>query len=615
MSRREEMTEFPNVESFDYVVFDLETTGLQWWNDETVLLAISTPDGKDYALDFRDPIVRRWAHTEFPKSKRLVAHNAKFDLHHMLAAGVDLNHIPIADTMVYAALLDEHLLKYDLDYLGNKYVGAGKDTDIYAALAGMFGGKPTKTAQAKTLGKAPLSLLGPYAMQDTRTTLKLYEWQLQELSKQELGPVAELEMDLLPVLLDMEHRGVRVNLDAAERAMKEITEQALIKQEKLDRIAGFVVNPNPSGSIKKLFEPTQDKDGNWILNDGTVAGKTEAGGASIDADCLRRMQHPAAKLILSLRQLLKTRDTFLKGHVLGHHHQGVIHANFNQTKSDNDLGTGTGRLSCNDPALQQIHKRNKEIAQIVRAVFIPDDGQEWNCRDFSQMDFRVFAHYAANPRILAMYHQDPLMDFHQMVADMTGLPRSMTPGIKGNAKQINLGLVFGMGEGKLAQEMGLPYTTEIRRGREFLVPGDEALEVFRQYHQNVPGIKGLLSRAGSVAKSRGYVKTILGRRIRFPGGLFTHKAGGLIFQGTAADALKVKMVEVFHALKGTEARMLLNVHDEIDSSVPKGAEGARIDKLVGEIYECFDGEKCPIKFNVPIRSSSGTGPNWWIASK
>lgn len=606
--------DLPIPEQHPYLVVDLETTGLQWWKDDIVLLAMSTPDGKDYALDFRDPIVQRWARVELPKARKLVNHHLKFDLHFLRRHGVNYTG-PVGDTMVFAALLDEHRLTYDLDALGMDYLGIGKDTTIYQVLADLFGGKPTKHAQGKNLHRAPWDLLVKYGKQDTRTTLGLYEEELKGLQEQELFPVADLEMDLLPVLLDMEHGGVRVDLDAAERAIKEISEQAIRKQEKLDRMAGFKVNPNPSSSIHKLFEPKQDKNGNWILVDGTVAEKTDAGKASIDSDCLQRMQHPAAKMILELRQLLKTRDTFLKGHILGHHHNGVIHANFNQTKSDNDLGTGTGRLSCNDPALQQIHKRNKVIAAIVRAVFLPDEGQDWNCRDWSQMDFRVFAHYAANPRMLAAYRDNPDLDFHQNVADMTGLPRSMTPGIKGNAKQINLGLVFGMGEGKLAQEMGLPYTTEVRNGREFLVPGDEALDVFRQYHENVPGIKSLLSKASSVAKSRGFVKTIMGRRIRFPGKKFTHKAGGLVFQGSAADALKVKLVEVHRILKGTTARILLNVHDEVNNSMPKGAEGQRLDKLVKEAWECFDGMRCPIKFDVPIRSSSGIGPNWWEASK
>ena len=612
--------ELPIPEAHPFVVADLETTGLKFWEDKAFALALSTPDGKDYCLDLRNPLMVEWVVKELPKARALANHNLKFDLHFLWDLGFRYEG-PIHDTMVYGALIDEHLLKYDLDYLGKKYVGVGKDTDIYAELAKLFGGAPTKNAQAKNLHRAPWEMLSDYAVQDTRTTLKLLEWQLEELQKQELTQVAQVEMDLLPVLLDMEHIGVRVDLDKAERAIKEIDEEAKIKQEKLNRLAGFPVNPNPSSSIKKLFEPIwvpnpkKEGDGHWRLIDGTIAGKTDAGAASIDSDCLRRMAHPAAKMILSLRQLLKTRDTFLKGHILGHHNNGIIHANFNQTKSDNDLGTGTGRLSCNSPALQQIHKRNKEIAQIVRAIFLPDIGKDWGCRDWSQMDFRVFAHYVNSPKISAMYAQDPDMDFHQMVADLTGLPRSMTPGIKGNAKQINLGLVFGMGEGKLAQEMGLPFTEEMSRGKAYLRAGDEALAVFEQYHENVPGIKGLLSKASSVAKSRGFVKTVLGRRIRFPGGQFTHKAGGLIFQGSAADALKVKLVEIHQLLKGTNARILLNVHDEVDTSLPKGEEGRKIDEAIGEIYENFSGVRTKIKFDVPIRSSSGIGPNWWEASK
>lgn len=609
--------EVPEVAKFDFVVADLETTGLKFWSDSAFALAISTPDGKDYCLDLRERMAVEWVQKELPKAKAIANHNLKFDLHFLWDLGFKYDG-PIHDTMIYAALLDEHLLKYDLDYLGTKYVGVGKETSIYEELAKLFGGAPTKNAQAKNLHRAPWPMLSNYAVQDTRTTMALLQWQLPEIEKQELQRVAALEMDLLPVLLEMEHYGVRVDLDAAERAVHNITGQVALKQRLLNDLAGFTINPNPSGSIKQLFKPQyvgDEKTGHWVLCDGTIADKTEAGAASINADCLRRMKHPAAKMILDLRQLLKTRDTFLNGHILGHHHDGIIHANFNQTKSDNDLGTGTGRLSCNSPALQQIHKRNKEIASVVRAIFIPDYGQDWYCRDWSQMDFRVFAHYVNNPRINSLYASDPDLDFHQMVADMTGLPRSMTPDIKGNAKQINLGLVFGMGEGKLAQEMGLPYTTEMRRGKEILIPGEEALEVFEKYHENVPGIKGLLSKAGAKAKAVGFVKTVLGRRIRFPGGQFTHKAGGLIFQGSAADALKVKLVEIHRALKGTDARILLNVHDEVDTSMPKGAEGDRLNKVVGEIYECFDGERTPIKFRVPIRSSSGIGPNWWEASK
>lgn len=600
---------------YEVVALDSETSGLQFWKDRAYALVYATPDGKSDCLDLRKPEVLSWARREVPKIRCVVGHNLKFDAHFLREVGVHIMESAMRDTMVAAALIDEHLPSYSLDYVGKKYVGVGKANDTYGKLSAMFGGKATREAQMMNLVKAPWEVIRDYAIPDAVATLKLWQWQERELERQELMTVWGVEMRLLNVLIDIERRGVRVDVEAAEGAVRNISEIVRREQKELNELAGFEVNPNPSKTIAQLFRPEKDDTGRWRLIDGTYADATEGGAASINADVLRRMQHPAAAKILKLRQLIKTRDTFLLGHILGHHNNGVIHANFNQTKSDNDLGTGTGRLSCNAPALQQIHKRNKEVAQIVRAVFVPDEGQEWHCHDWAQMDFRVFAHYVRNPRVFKMYRENPDADFHQMVSDMTGLPRSPTVGIKGNAKQINLGLVFGMGEGKLAQEMGLPYTTETdKSGREWTRAGDEAKEVFRKYHEAVPGVKDLLSLASTRAKSRGHVRTILGRRIRFPGGQYTHKAGGLIFQGSAADALKVKLVEVHEALRGTDARLILNVHDEFDVSAPVGSRDT-IGMKVQSVIRHFDGEGTPIKFDVPIMSDLGVGENWWIASK
>ncbi len=450
-------------------------------------------------------------------------------------------------------------------------------------------------------------------MRDTRVALRLWEWQEVELEQQGLAKVARLERDLLPVIVDIEWGGVRVDVDESEKAASEIDVRAKVMQKELDAMAGFPINPNPSDSIHKLFKPVKNEKGAWVLSDGTVAETTEGGKASINADVLRDMKHPAAKLILDLRKMLKVRDTFIRGHILSYHNNGLIHANYNQTKSDNDRGTGTGRLSVNSPALQQISARDKTLAAIVRALFKPDKGQDWGCWDWAQMDFRMMAHYVKNPQILKSYADDPATDFHKLAADLTGLPRSPRFAGDANAKQINLGLVFGMGMGKLAWEMGLPYTLEKgRNDKVYYKPGPEAEAVFNSYHHNIPGIKDMLGQASAIAKDRGYVVTIMGRHIRFPGGRAVHKAGGLIFQGSAADALKVKLVEVHRALKGTEARILMNVHDEFDLSLPKGDD--RIPKMVSEILTTFDGVNTPIKFRVPILCDLGIGSDWWAAS-
>lgn len=607
-----------HIEQFPYIALDTETTGLQWWKDSAFALSLSCPDGTDLCLDLRNPANVAWARAELPKVKAIVGHNLKFDAHFMLNHGVDITKVPIHDTMVYAALLNEHRLRYDLDAIGLELIGVGKDVTIYDELAKIFGGKPTKEAQAPNFARAPWELLSKYAMQDTRTTLGVFEAEIPKLAAQELGRVRALEMDLLPVLLRIERGGVRVDLDKAEAAVPKITAEINRLQAELNALAGFPVDVLGRTSLTALFKPTF-REGNWWLVDGTLAQKTKKGDKpSLDADCLKRMTHPAAKLILDVRILTKTRDTFLLGHILGSHNHGYVHATFNQTRTASEeggtYGTSSGRLSCSDPNLQQISKRNKKIAAIVRAMFLPDPDQQWLCNDWSQMDFRIMSHFLNSPHINEMYANDPDTDFHSLVAKITGLPRSPTSEVKGNAKSINLGLCFGMGQGRLAKEMGLPFTTEVRPdGREFLSPGPEAICIFEQYHQAFPGIRQMLERMTLVARDRGYIRTMMGRRCRFPGGRGTHKAGALIFQGNAAEALKIKLVEVDKFLKSPN-RLMLNVHDEFAVSTPYGEEGEETRRNMTRICEDF-GPDSMLPLNVPIRSDGTFGPNWWEASK
>lgn len=617
------MAFYPDIDRWEYVVLDSETTGLQFWKDKLFSFAVTAPDDTSFYYDIRvQPGAKSWLRDILPKVKRVVCHGAKFDWHMFRETGILFPEGRVFCTMIASAVINEHEFEYNLDALAKKYTSVRKRTGIYEDLAKMFGGKPTANAQAPNFHRAPPDLIGPYAMDDTIATNHLYkDYCLPEIEKQGLQQVIDLEMQLLPAIVRMEKRGVRVDIEQAETALKSLERQEKQIQRDLNKIAGFEVNPNPSNSIKQLFRPKQDPDTKiWTLVDGTTAESTEAGVASIDADCLRRMKHPAAAVILKLRKMKRMTGTFLRGHILGHHDNGVIHANINQTKSDNDKGTGTGRFSINDPALQQIHKRDEDIASVVRAMFIPEDECDWVCNDWAQMDFRVFAHYVKNQKILDMYAKDAGTDFHQLCADITGLPRSPRFAGDANAKQINLGLVFGMGPGKLAAEMGLPFTVETyQRGgetKQFLKPGEQAQEVFKTYHRGIPGVKDMLENATAVAKSRGYVKTIMGRHIRFPRGMFTHKAGGLIFQGSAADALKVKIIQVdayFEAAKGEKGYLCLNVHDEFDSIVPRGRIDVHED--ISRIVTDFHSDDQPIKFRVPIKTEQGVGPNWWIACK
>lgn len=609
---------YPRISEHGIVSIDTETTGVNWLTDKVFGVAISTPED-DFYFDTRvDEYVVEWLREEVPKCPLIVNHNIRFDIHMLLNHEVKIDPYRVQCTMIRAALIDEHLRHYNLDYLSKKYLGKGKVVDIYEKLAEMFGGRATRNAQMKNLFRAPKSMVEPYARRDSRAALELYFWQEEEIKKQGLEKVLDLEMRLFPHVFSMERHGIRVDLEMAERTKTDLTTEIESIQRELNRVAGFVVNPNPSGSIHKLFQPKKDEDGNWRANDGTVLPNTTSGEkASIGADQLRAMKHPAAAMILRCRKLMKTRDTFINNHIIEYAHNGRVHPTINQTKGDSgsgDEGTGTGRLSYTRPALQQIPSRDKDIAAIVRPIFLPDDSQFWFYGDLDQHEFRVFAHYVNTPTLNNAYREDPDLDIHGKIAALTGLPRNPIETGGANAKQINLAMVFNMGGGALAERMKLPYTIEEAeiRGvvRQFKRPGLEAQEVMEAYFDAVPGVRELARNAASVAKTRGYVRTLMGRHIRFPDGDFTYKASGLIFQGTSADLNKDCICRICEYLKdhNPEGNLLLNIHDEFNLSMPKKNHKKHLLALKDLIQDRPE-------LRIPIRVDfGGPGKSWWGAT-
>ena len=592
---------FPNLRQFPVIALDVETFGVEWVKDRMFSFSVSTPDDKDYYFDTREhPRVLEWLGDEVKHCTKIVNHNIDFDAHMLANEGVLLDLTRAECTMIRAALIDEHLRAYSLDFVAKKYLGEGKDDTIYEKLASMFGGSATRNAQMKNIGRAPSSIVEPYAKRDTRAALNLWFWQEGELDRQKLRQVESLEKRLFPHVFDMERRGIRVDVNLAHATMGKLTVMIDKLQRELNDVAGFPVNPNPSGSIQKLFAPqwvpVKDptitsivgadgktvalevvKTGQWLAKDGTILAMTEAGKPSIGADQLRAMKDPAAALILRCRKLMKARDTFLAKHVLEHQVGGYVHPNINQVRGDaggdGDEGTRTGRLSYTRPALQQIPARDKEIAAIIKPVFLPDEGMGWSSGDLEQAEFRVFAHYTNSPALIKAYKENSDLDIHQAVADMTGLPRSASYSGQANAKQMNLAMVFNMGGGALAEKMGLPFTMEKitigGREVEYKAPGEEAKEVIERYFAAIPGVKELAKEAKSVATSRGYVRTLMGRHLRFPGKQFTHKASGLIYQGTSADINKDNIIRICEYLKANcpDARLIVNCHDSYEISI------------------------------------------------
>jgi DNA polymerase I-like protein with 3'-5' exonuclease and polymerase domains len=604
---------------------DTETTGLDWQKDRVFGVALAWLDEHDrICSDYFDvrksPTKYQQLRDKAPQFKKVVNHHMKFDVHMLLNDRVKIDPAVCECTMIRAALINEHLFKYDLDSLALKYLNKRKDVEIYQKLADIFGGKATKGSQMRNLPNAPIELVAHYAKVDAELALELYLWQEDEIERRELHQVCELERRLFPYVVRMERGGIRVDLDETERRRELLTITIDRHQKKINKLAGFEVNPNPSNSIKELFKPKMHKDGYWVTECGTVLESTGAGAPSIDKEALERIRHPAASLILSVRKLIRMRDTFLGKHVLEHARDGRVHPNINQTKGDDTGGTGTGRLSYTDPALQQIPSRDKEMAKIIRPVFLPDESMGWAYGDLDQHELRIFHHFVNNPKIVESYRADPDLDGHAAVAKLTGLPRNPQPGGKStaNAKQMNLAMIFNMGGGELAANMGLPFTIESfkkgARGEEeehqYKKAGPEAQKIIDDYYAMMPGVKEIAQKARSIAKSRGYVKTLKGRHIRFPGGMFCYKASGLVYQGSAADLNKENMIRICEYLDSEcpDGRLLLNIHDEYSLSLPFGGAKGHLAAIKAEI------QRRP-ELRVPIRIDfSEPSSNWWDAT-
>lgn len=617
------MINLERLDEYPLVAVDVETDSLYWYRGKAFGIAIAAWDGERTHSGYWD--IRTNARIvplladKVPKLRRLCNHNVKFDANFLANEGIMLPLDRIECTSVRAALINEHEHSFSLDALAKKYLKKSK-VDIYPELAAMFGGAPTREAQIKNLHRAPEEIAHKYAIEDPVLALELWMWQEEEIKRQGLERVWDLERKVTPILIQLERRGVRVDVDGAKEAVIDIDIDIDQAQAALNAVAGRDMNANSPKQMRELFKIRKEEADNprgfvWKTDSGFELPQTETGEASLGKDTLVLMAErgdPRARQVLKLRKTIKAKS-FLKDHILGHELNGRVYPNYNQTRGDNELGTGTGRFSINDPALQQIPARDVDIASIVRSKFIPEDGHDWVSADWAQFEFRWFAHYTKDPNVLKAYTDDPETDYHQIVSNLTGIPRKPRFAGDANAKQINLGLVFGMGKGKMAYEMGLDYSVRYGDdGREWFIAGPKAEEVFDTYHNAIPGVAGLLAQASSIAKSRGYVQTIMGRHIRFPGGKYTHKAAGLVFQGTSADCMKQKMVELWPICEAHGAQMLLSVHDELDFSIPKDIRPA-VAAEIKEVLETFDRD--PIKCRVPIRSSVDVGPNWFEASK
>jgi len=577
--------------------FDTEGTGLNMISgaDRATDISYAMGDGPVKYVDLRTD-----SPEEFIKmvddAEVIVAHGTKFDAHSLRTIGIDISNKNLDCTLVRAQLIDEHKLTYDLDSL------TGMKVNIIDDLAAMFGGRATKNVQMPNLHKAPRDFKEKYAVGDVLAMRSLYRQQ-----EGKLPPVHALEKEVLNVLIKMEQKGIRVDGDRLDKAKRDVQRLIDRTQKELDKMAGKEVNVNSTPQMRDLLIATEVQDGRvvpktkagkCVLIDGTLADKTKTGGVSLNAETLEEMSHPIAEAILKVRKYRKIHDTFIVSQLMGHQTRGRVHPNFNQTR------VVTGRLSCNNPNLQAVPKRDPEMKAILRPLFLPDDGAQLLKCDYDQSDVRGFAHYIysvtndKNHPILQAYQKDPDTDFHTFVSELLGIRRNPGPGGGANAKQINLAMIFNMGMGKLAKQMGLPYEEEIGRNKKvYLKPGQEAIDVFNMYHSKIPGAADMAQMASSIAASRGYVTSICGRHLRFPDKRFTYKASGYLYQSFTADLIKKAMVETAKIVVPQ-----LSVHDELLFSIYDKETAFAIQKVMQEVFANLT--------VIPIRTKPEVGRSW-----
>lgn len=569
----------PDLAQYSTVFIDCETTGLDWARgDRPVGIAVGTPDGQRWYLPFGhraggnldEDTVRSWALREL-RSKKIVGLNLKFDLHMLRVWGVELRGMggTFHDIAHAEALLDDHARGFSLEAIAQRRLGLGK----------------LPSGPKSNIANEHASLIAPYAERDVQLPAEIDAVQRPLLADEGLDRVMALEDALIPVVVEMEMNGLPLDMPLLERWERETKRIVEKLQWALHREVGFVVNPDSPTDMLRLF-----------LRCGEPVHRTLSGRPSFTAEIVKAaaVRHKAIELAYQIGKVNDLRSkSFVK--YLKDQIGGVLYPSFHQLRAD-DGGAVTGRFSSSRPNGQNIQGADKHtreyafLAQfgddfLVRRLFVPRRGA-WMCADQAQVEYRIAAAYSKAPKILKAYADDPTTDFHEIVGQLL---RPARPNItRTEIKTANFLTLYGGGVGTLAAKLGVEH--------------DVAQEIASAYDAMFPELKDLLNRAKRLAEQRGYVKTWLGRRSRFPERDRTFKALNSVVQGGAADANKMTLVEIYKERKALGLTMRATVHDELDGDL----EGP-----VEPVAEILNTQMTGLA--VPILWQVGTGANWAAA--
>jgi DNA polymerase I-like protein with 3'-5' exonuclease and polymerase domains len=600
---------FPDVKKIQQVAIDLEThdpeiknLGGGWATNKGFVVGVAIsfegfdgyfPVRHERGGNFSEEEVKKWLVKLFKEDPIVICHNAVYDLGWLRRWGVECNVTKVYDTLIAAPLVDENRYSYSLDSLSKDYLGERKQGNLLEEF-----GKEHGFKAIEYMHMVPVEIAGIYAEQDTRLTLKLWEFLRVEIQKQGLTDIFNLETDLLRLLLEMRWKGVRVDLEKAEKTKKFFKSEEEKIYQNIKKETGIDIGSSDiyaAASLQKIFDRLGEK---YELTEKNKQAK-------ISNTLMRESDNPLIQSISVAREYNKAHTTFIDS-ILKHQVDGRIHAEINQLKGEYG-GTVSGRLSMNNPNLQQVPARNEAIGPKIRSLFLPEEGEKWASLDYSQQEPRLLVHYAQKhglegaETLIKFFHEGK--DFHQVTAEMAGISRK-------EAKTIGLGLMYGMGIAKLADSLD--------------ISPDQAKALKKKYNDNVQFLNNIIVRATRYTEQNGFINTLLGRRCRFD--LWenkdfydkrmmsyenakktwawnemkragTYRALNRLIQGSAADQTKKAMVDLW---KNLGVIPMIQIHDELNVSIANETQ-------VKEIKEIMESA---VELHVPVKCDAEIGDNW-----
>jgi DNA polymerase-1 len=572
------------------IALDTETTGLDYMDTELVGISLSYQAGEAYYIPLKhdddsvdqldlDIVLKELRPLLEGSSNKIIGQNIKFDRNVLAKYGVDIASIK-NDTMMMSYVLDASATRHNLDALSSYYLNY--KTSTFEDVAG-------KGVKQITFDKVPIEAATNYAAEDADITLRLYE----ELNPRLEGEDSlnklndEIEIPLIEVLSEMEQNGAILNSKILNSQSKDLESRIKKLEEKAYQLAGEEFN---LGSTKQLREIFFEKLKYRIIK------KTPGGQPSTDEKVLAELaeEYELPKVLLEHRTLSKLKSTYtdkLPNQVSLS--TGKVHTSFHQAV------TTTGRLSSSDPNLQNIPIRTED-GRRIRQAFEPSKGNKFISADYSQIELRVMAHMSKDAGLLEAFREGE--DVHSKTASevFDVSIKEVTSDLRRNAKAINFGLIYGISAFGLGKQLGISRNL--------------AAEYMAMYFEKYPDVKKYMESTKEFASQNGYVETLFGRRLYLRDINATNAmrrqaseraAINAPVQGTAADIMKIAMINMHKAIKmeKSEAKLILQVHDELILDTPKD----EIDKIVSLITDSMMGAA---NLDVPLEIDIGIGDNW-----